>query len=270
MRDQADLREQAKRHAGGECHESAILAEVCDARGLDPLGGLCGLGRVVAIGAQTHRAGCGAQQSRGQDRDRGNHRDSDPDRRGGETERGDGGDPDRREQRAAHAGPVIGGRQRRRPAPLEPWGDDGVDTRRAHRDPADPRGDRGGENMPRFRRMRPSDHADGERHGPRQRHARHAEAFVQARQLRDRQSAERKVESDGGGNESDRPAMFVDRRLQIDRRRVKADAPAEHRDDESAGDDAPAIEDRFHGRHHRRVRACDVTVAAEVSRAGAC
>ena len=154
----------------------------------------------------------------------------------------DGGNPKRREHHAADAGAVIGHRQRGGPRPDEPRRDDGVDGGSAHRHPsrAAEKGRR--KQLPRLDRNRPTQNANGQRNRAGLRDSRKPVAKIEFRQPRDDERAEQEVGGDRCRHQRQRPAPEIANRLQIDRRTVEPETPAEYGQHESRGDNAPSME----------------------------
>src|SRR5512146_1172093 len=113
-------------------------------------------------------------------------------------------------------------------------------------------------------RTRPSQHAEREEDRSRFGDGGQTVSTIEARQIRDDDGACQEMDRYRPGHERDRPsARFLDG-LQIDRRSVKAQAPAENRKNECASNDAPAEERCLHAANHAVVALSLVTVAAEI------
>jgi len=178
-----------------------------------------------------------------QDPDR-NHHDDTNERCGHrKAEEADGGDQKRREDYATDAGAVVGRGERGRASAYEPGRDDGIDRSGAHRHPAGAAENGRGEQQPWRVRRRPAEEAQRQRDCTGFGDGGQTEAAIERRQIRHNDRADDKMHRHCCRDERQRPAPRFLYGMEINRRAVESDAPAEDGEDEGGANDAPAIED---------------------------
>ena len=123
------------------------------------------------------------EQPVGEHPQRRDHHEADCGRSAGEPEPRNGRRPQRRKHDSADAAAVVGHPQSSRSAPHEPWRNNAVEGRRAHRAPARTAQKARDEELPRLLRRSPSDHAGRHRACARLSHARRAVSPVQRGQI---------------------------------------------------------------------------------------
>ena len=198
--------------------------------------------RAVAVGRKAHLGGRAREESRRQHAD--DDRSDNSDRGGGrrKSHQGDREHPQRREDQPREARAVIGGAERDRPRAHEPGRDHRIDRDAAHGGPAGAAHERRDEQLPRRDRDRPAIDAGRQEDRRDDGDSGNAEAAVERRHIGDDKRAGEEVDRHGGGDDPEREAARLAHRMQVDRRAIEAEAPAEERQHEGGADDPPAIE----------------------------